>query len=58
MSRWIPRQYNESYLNLVRFWAKYLSKLDTVITISAGDQRIVVDTQPAMTKIMVGISKE
>jgi len=58
MSRWIPRQYNESYLNLVRFWAKYLSKLDTVITISAGDQRIVIDTQPAMTKIMVGISKE
>jgi len=58
MSRWIPKQFNEVYLNLVRFWAKYLSKLGTMITIPTGNQRIIISSEPAITKINVGISRE
>jgi len=56
MSRWIPKQFNELYLNQMVFWAKYLSKLDYVITIYVGDQRVVIDTTPMMTQMNVGIS--
>jgi len=58
MSRWLSRQYNDQYLKLVRFWAKYLSKLDVVITIPVGEQKIIIDTIPAMTRINVGILRE
>jgi hypothetical protein len=58
MSHWLPRQYNNSYLLLVRFWAKYLSKLDVVISIPAGEQRIEVVVTPMTTQMNVGITKE
>mgnify|MGYP006910667332 CR=1 FL=1 len=58
MSRWLPRQYNSSYLSLVRFWAKYLSKLDVVISVPAGEQRIEVVATPIITQMNVGIAKE
>jgi len=58
MSRWLSKQYNDQYLKLVRFWAKYLSKLDIVITIPVGEQKIIIDTIPVVTRINVGILKE
>ena len=58
MSRWLPRQYNSSYLLLVRFWAKYLSRLDVVISIPAGEQRIEVAATPAIARMNVGIAQE
>ena len=58
MSRWLPKQYNSTYLLLVRFWAKYLSRLDITISIPAGGQKIEVATTPITVPIEVGITKE
>ncbi|MEM3752710.1 MAG: hypothetical protein QXM65_07180 [Candidatus Bathyarchaeia archaeon] len=58
MSRWLPKQYNNTYLLLVRFWAKYLSKLDVTISIPAGDQKIEIATTPMAVPIEIGIAKE
>jgi len=58
MSRWIPKEFNELYLNHALFWAKYLSKLDNVITIPVGEERIVIDTSPVITRMSVGILAE
>ena len=58
MSRYLPRQWNSSYLSLVRFWAKYLSKLDIVIGIPVGEQMIEIATYPIVTRMAIGIKKE
>jgi hypothetical protein len=58
MSRYLPKQWNSAYLNMVRFWAKYLSKLDVVIRIPAGEQTIEIATDPAITSMTVGIKRE
>lgn len=58
MSRYLSKEYNSVYLNLVRFWAKYLSKLDVKIIVPAGNQVIEVDTAPAGAMIPVGIASE
>jgi len=51
MRRWIPKQYNSAYLLLVRFWAKYLSRLSVVISIPSGNQTIEVSAIPMITKL-------
>jgi len=58
MSRWLPKQYNSTYLLLVRFWAKYLSRLDVTTSISAGGQKIEIATTPMAVPIEIGIAKE
>jgi hypothetical protein len=58
MSRWLPRQFNNSYLLLVRFWAKFLSKLDIVISIPTGERKIEVAANPIFTRMNVGIMDE
>jgi len=58
LSRWLPKQYNYAYLQLVKFWAKYLSKLDIMISIPAGEQKIEVFATPIIIPIEVGITKE
>jgi hypothetical protein len=40
MSRYLSKEYNSAYLSLVRFWAKYLSRLDVKIVVPAGNQAI------------------
>jgi len=58
MSRWLPKQFNYSYLLLVRFWAMFLSKLDIVISIPAGERKIEVAANPMFTRMNVGIVDE
>ena len=58
MSRYLSKQYNVAYLNLVRFWAKYLSKLDAVLSIPVGDQMIEIDVNPVGTLMSHGIKQE
>jgi len=57
LSRYLPRQYNLGYLQDVRFWAKYLSRLSIIMSIPAGQQIIEVDANPTITKINRGIKK-
>lgn len=58
MSRYLSHQYNNQYLELVRFWGKFLSKLDTRISIPAGDTTIEIDSNPLLTPVGVGIAEE
>jgi len=58
LSRWLPRQFNNTYLLLVRFWAKFLSRLDVVISIPVGEQKIEVAANPMFTRTTVGITDE
>lgn len=58
MSRYLSKEYNSSYLSSVRFWAKFLSKLDTKISIPVGSHSIEIDTSPASAQMSVGIAKE
>ena len=58
MSRYLSKEYNSLYLNHVRFWAKYLSKLDVKISVPAGEQVLEVSTSPIATSIHVGIADE
>jgi len=58
MSRYLSKQYNNTYLSLVRFWAKYLSKLDVTISIPAGEPVIEVSVNPIATPVSVGIVNE
>jgi len=58
MSRYLSHQYNNQYLELVRFWGKFLSKLDTWITIPAGDTTIEIDSNPLLMSVGVGIAEE
>lgn len=58
ISKWLPRQYNDSYLKMVKFWAKYLSKLDVIISIPAGEHKIEVQATPMTIPIDVGIREE
>jgi hypothetical protein len=36
MSLYLSKEYNSAYLSSVRFWAKFLSKLDVEISIPVG----------------------
>jgi hypothetical protein len=58
MSRYLSKQYNSQYLSLVRFWAKFLSKLDVIISIPAGKESIEIEADPMMTLVDFGIGKE
>jgi len=58
MSRYLSKEYNSAYLSLVRFWAKYLSRLDVKIAIPAGNQVIEIDTAPVGALMPVGITNE
>ena len=55
MSRYLSRQYNNEYVELVRFWAKFLSRLDTNILIPLGREKIEIDSNPVATSTNVGI---
>ena len=58
MSRYLSKEYNSSYLSSVRFWAKFLSKLDTKLCVPFGNNTIEIDTNPAGTLMLVGISED
>jgi hypothetical protein len=58
MSRYLPKQYNNAYLDFVRFWGKFLSKLDANISIPVGEGTIEIDSNPIATPVAVGIAKE
>ena len=58
MSRYLSKQYNIQYLYLVRFWGKFLSKLDVAISIPVGKESIEIESEPAATPVSVGIEKE
>lgn len=58
MSRYLSRQFNNEYLDSVRFWAKFLSKLDTKISLPTGGPQIMIDTIPISIRVNVGIAKE
>ena len=58
MSRWLPRQFNNQYLQLVRLWAKYLSRLDVEISIPAGERKIVVAAGPMNARMNIGIADD
>lgn len=58
MSRYLSKEYNSLYLSSVRFWAKFLSRLDTHISIPVGNQLIEIATNPAGTQMPVGIANE
>jgi len=58
MSRYLAKEYNSSYLSSVRFWAKFLSKLDAKLSIPVGNRFIEIDTNPAETLMPVGIANE
>lgn len=58
MSRYVSKQYNSEYLDLVRFWGKFLSKLDALISIPTGETTIEIDSSPLLTPVGVGIAEE
>lgn len=58
MSRYLSKEYNSAYLSSVRFWAKYLSRLDVKISIPAGNQLIEISAVPIGSKMLVGIANE
>jgi hypothetical protein len=55
MSRYLSKQYNSEYLDLVRFWGKFLSKLDVSISIPVGKETIEVDPNPIGVPTSIGI---
>jgi len=58
LSKRLPKQFNDTYLKLVMFWAKYLSRLDVILSIPAGEQTVEIRTVPIEIPISVGIAKE
>lgn len=58
MSRYLSNQWNSEYLDLVRFWGKFLSKLDATISIPVGKETIEIDSNPVNVPISVGIANE
>lgn len=58
MSRYLSKEYNSAYLSSVRFWAKYLSRLDVKISIPAGNQLIEINAVPIGSRMPVGIANE
>lgn len=58
MSRYLSKQYNNLYLNLVRFWGKFLSKLDVTTSIPVGKETIEIESEPVAASVRVGIEKE
>lgn len=56
--RSLRRQFNDAFLQYVRFWAKYLSKRGSLITIPVGEQSLEIETRPAGTRIEIGIANE
>lgn len=58
MSRYLSKEYNNSYLSSVRFWAKFLSRLDVRFSLPIGNEVVEIDTNPALTHMSVGICDE
>ncbi len=58
MSRYLSKQYNDTYLDTVQFWGKFLSKLDLKISMPTGGRPIEVDSTPISIGINVGIARE
>jgi len=55
MSRYLSKQYNSQYLDLVRFWGKFLSRLDRVIAIPIGEEKIEISSIPTGVSTDFGI---
>lgn len=58
MSRYLSKQYNSEHLDLVRFWGKFLSKLDLTISIPIGKETIEIDSNPTEVITNVETAKE
>lgn len=58
MSRYLSKQYNIQYLYLVRFWGKFLSRLDVTISIPVGKESILIESEPVWTPTHIGIKEE
>jgi transcriptional regulator with XRE-family HTH domain len=56
--RWLGRERNVQILYHTRFWAYVLSQGRSVIKIHAGDQSLLIDTQPAFVRLNFGIKDD
>lgn len=56
--RWMARERNVQILYHTRFWAYVLSSGRSVINIHAGDQSLLIDTQPAFVRLNFGIKDD
>lgn len=56
--RWLGRERNVQILYHTRFWAYVLSQGRSVINIHAGDQSLLIDTQPAFVRLRFGIKDD
>jgi hypothetical protein len=53
--KWLARERNVQILYHTRFWAFVLSQGRSVINVHAGDQSLLIDTQPAFIRLKFGI---
>ena len=53
--RWLGRERNLQILYHTRFWAYVLAQGRSVINVHAGDQSLLIDTQPAFVRMKFGI---
>jgi transcriptional regulator with XRE-family HTH domain len=53
--RWMGRERNVQILYHTRFWAYVLARGRSVINVLAGDQSLLIDTQPAFVRVKFGI---
>ena len=58
MSRYLSKQFNSQYFDLVRFWGKFLSRLDKTISIPMGRESLEIEAEPIGTLIDVGIKND
>jgi transcriptional regulator with XRE-family HTH domain len=56
--RWLGRERNVQILYHTRFWAYVLSQGRSVINVHAGDQSLLIDTQPAFVRLRFGIKDD
>ncbi len=56
--RWLGRERNVQILYHTRFWAYVLSQGRSVINVHAGDQSLLIDTQPAFVRLRFGINDD
>ena len=56
--RWLGRERNVQILYHTRFWAYVLSQGRSVINVRAGDQSLLIDTQPAFVRLRFGIKDD
>jgi transcriptional regulator with XRE-family HTH domain len=56
--RWLGRERNVQILYHTRFWAYVLAQGRSVINVHAGDQSLLIDTQPAFVRLRFGIKDD